>query len=116
MDPSPSTRTDSGRPTLRARLRAACPTGLRFRGVPVVTLLLLGFAVSVLLGNYLPTRASVAATDRALTQQQAENRAMAERIRCADAEAERLTRDPWANERILRDDLRMSEKGEVIIR
>ena len=116
MDRSPSARTDRLRQTVGAWLRTARAAGFRFRGVPVVTLLLLGFAVSVLLGNYLPTRASVAATDRALTQQMAENRAMAERIRCADAEAERLTRDPWANERILRDDLRMSEKGEVIIR
>lgn len=89
---------------------------LRWHGVPVLTLFLLGFALFVVVGNYLPTRADTASTIRGLDEQRRENRELAERIRRAENEAERLEKDPWSNERILRDELRMSKKGEVIIR
>lgn len=128
MDPSPSAgRTEE--PPVRdaapvdaapgARPRAAPFAGLtslRWRGVPVLTLGLLGFAVSVVVGNYLPTRALTAATTRQLEAQRRENRESAERIRHAEAEAARLESDPWATERILRDEFRMTRKGEVIVR
>ncbi|MCE9634303.1 MAG: septum formation initiator family protein [Planctomycetes bacterium] len=89
---------------------------LRWHGVPVLTLFLLGFAFFVVVGNYLPTRADTASTIRGLDEQRRENRELAERIRRAENEAERLEKDPWTNERILRDQLHMSRKGEVIIR
>jgi cell division protein FtsB len=91
-------------------------TGLRFRGVPLLTLVLLGFALAVVVGNYLPTRARTAATARQLDAQRRENRESAERIRRAEAEAIQLEKDPWMTERILRDELHMTRKGEVIIR
>ena len=89
---------------------------LRVRGVPVLTLFLLGFALWVTVGNYLPTRADTASTAQALDQQRLENRELAERIRCAEAHAERLAKDPWLHERILRDQLHMTRAGEVIVR
>lgn len=90
--------------------------GLRWHGVPVLTLFLLGFAFFVIVGNYLPTRADTASTIRGLDEQRRENRELAERIRRAESEAERLAKDPWSNERILRDQLHMTRKGEVVIR
>jgi cell division protein FtsB len=116
MDPSPSTPPTETPPAPRTSSPFAGVTGLRFRGVPVLTLFLLGFAFSVVVGNYLPTRADTAATERAVEEQRRENRESAERIRRAEAEAERLQKDPWATERILRDQLHMSRKGEVLIR
>lgn len=108
--PTPTPGT-SPHPRLLPRL-----LDLRFRGVPVLTLFLLGAAVSIVVGNYLPTRAKTAATERALDDTRRENRALAERIRQGEAEAQRLETDPWAHERILRDQLHMSKQGEVIVR
>ena len=89
---------------------------VRVRGVPLLTLVLLGAALGIVVGNYLPARASAAATERALDETRRENRALTERIRHGEAEAQRLRTDPWAHERILRDQLHMSRPGEVIIR
>lgn len=124
MDPSPSPADPlaapgaghSAGPAAASEDRPYSLTALRWRGVPVLTLVLLGFAFSIVVTNYLPTRAATATSDRALEAQRAQNREYADRIRRAEAEAERLERDPWLHERILRDELRMSRQGEVIIR
>lgn len=88
----------------------------RILGVPVLTVALLTFATAVVLGNYLPTMAEGAATSRSLETREAENSALARRIRALEAEAEALEKDPWLNERILRDELRMTRQGEVPVR
>lgn len=124
MAPSPSMRAD-GEPLSAAPdapSPRAHPTPVervlapRLLGVPWVAIGLLLFTSVVVLGNFLPTRARTAATARALARQDAANRGLAERIRAAEAEAVRLETDPWINERILRDELRMTRPGEVRIR
>jgi cell division protein FtsB len=112
MDPSPSAPAEPA--STRGPLARAL--SLRWHGVPVLTLSLLGFAACVIVGNWLPTRAATAATERAVEEQRRENRELAERIRRAEAEAVRLEKDPVLHERILRDQLRMSKPGEVLIR
>jgi cell division protein FtsB len=88
----------------------------RVLGVPVLTVALLTFATAVVLGNYLPTMADGAATLRAVERRQGENFALARRIRALESEAAALESDPWLNERILRDELRMTRPGEVPVR
>lgn len=121
MDPSPSHPAAETEPATPARgdapaspLRAVLAP--RWHGVSLLTLGLLAFSLSVLCGNYLPTRATTAATERALAEQRAENRSLAERIRAAEQRALLLERDPWTNERFLRDTLHMSRQGEVLVR
>lgn len=126
MDPSRSDADAAAAPGPGGAADGATPPGAppagwsalprTWRGVPVLTILLLGFALSVLLGNYLPTRADTAATERALEDQRTLNHALAERIRRAEADAARIEHDPWTHERILRDELRMTRPGEVIVR
>jgi cell division protein FtsB len=64
----------------------------------------------------LPTRAELAATERRLDRQRDENEKLRRRIAGLEDHADHLERDPWLTERILRDDLKMSAPGEVIVR
>lgn len=109
-DAAPSGATAT-RPSIMDRLLAP-----RLRGVPLVPLALLGFAAWVTLGNYLPTRAVTLAAEDAIADQQAQNLAWEQQIRDDEAAARRLETDRWANERILRNELHMSRKGEVPVR
>ncbi|MCG3133458.1 MAG: hypothetical protein HMLKMBBP_00626 [Planctomycetes bacterium] len=109
-DAAPSGATAT-RPSIMDRLLAP-----RLRGVPLVPLALLGFAAWVTLGNYLPTRAVTLAAEDAIANQQAQNLAWEQQIRDDEAAAKRLETDRWANERILRNELHMSRKGEVPVR
>lgn len=88
----------------------------RLVGVPLVTLALLAFAAFVILTNYIPTRIETLATTHQLTEQQAENENLAERIRIAELRTRTVETDRWTNERILRDELHMTRKGEAVIR
>ena len=83
---------------------------------PAVVVGLLTFAAAVVFGNVLPTRAELAATQRRLDAQRAENSMLRRRIVQVEAEAERLAKDPWQTELILRNELRMTADGEVIVR
>lgn len=88
----------------------------RVVGVPLVTLALLAFAAFVVLTNYIPTRIETLATQNQLADQQAENEQLANRIRVAEMRTRTVETDRWTNERILRDELRMTRKGEAIVR
>ena len=83
---------------------------------PVLVVLLLTFATAVVFGNVLPTRAELAATQRRLDAQRAENERLRRRIVESRAEADGLAKDPWQTERILHDDLNMSAPDKVIVR
>src|SRR5262245_63416846 len=83
---------------------------------PVLVVGLLTFAAGVVFGNVLPTRAELAATERRLERQRAENERLKLRMAELSAESERLAKDPWRTERILRDQLKMSGEDEVIVR
>jgi len=121
MDPSPSAADaptpaafagapfdDASEPSRLQRLSA----WLR----PTLVVGLLTFAAGVVLGNVLPTRAELAATERRLDEQRAENERLKRRMAELSAESERLAKDPWRTERILRDQLKMSSDDEVIVR
>ncbi len=84
--------------------------------VPVVGLLLGGVTLAILIGNVVPTRARIAATQRALDAQHEENRRLGEERQRLEREAERLATDPWTVERVLRDEYRMSHPEELIVR
>ena len=120
MDPSPSTPGPEMQPDRTVATGAGSPLRVvlsgRIRGVPILTIGLLAFAASVLVGNYLPARASSAATEHALGEQRRENRALTERIRVAEAGVQRLEKDPWTHERFLRDKLHMTRPGEILVR
>ena len=83
---------------------------------PALVVSLLTFAAGVVFGNVLPTRAELAATQRRLDDQRAENARLKRRIAALDADAERLAKDPWLTEHIVRDELKMSADDEVIVR
>ena len=105
MDPSPSA---GEMPSRLARLSE----WLR----PALVVGLLAFATGVVLGNVLPTRAALAATQRRLDAEREENERLKRRIADLDLLAKRLEKDPWLTERILRDELKMSGDGEILIR
>jgi cell division protein FtsB len=113
MDPSPSADSGSvgGRPSEASRL-SRFSRWLR----PALVVGLLTFATAVVVGNVLPTRAELAATRRRLEATQADNERLKRRIAALTDEAKRLERDPWATERILRDELKMSADNEILIR
>ena len=134
MDPSRSVRGDGGSPRVDGGVDGAADRGgvadgptsgdgdpsplssvllPRILGVPVLTVVLLTFAVAVVLGNYLPTMADAAATHRALDRQEERNALLGRRIQALEEEALALDQDPWVNERILRDELKMTRPGEV---
>ena len=77
---------------------------------------LAAFAVSVLVTNILPTSRTISATEHRLERLESRNARLEDEIRDADHEAERLQSDRWAVERILRDEFRMTEEGERIVR
>jgi cell division protein FtsB len=111
MDPSPSEGSGTpyaDEPSRLQRLSA----WLR----PTLVVGLLTFAAGVTLGNVLPTRVELAATERRLEEQQADNERLKRKLVELSAESERLAKDPWRTERILRDELRMSADDEVIVR
>jgi cell division protein FtsB len=83
---------------------------------PALVVSLLTFAAAVVFGNVLPTRAELAATQRRLDEQCRENEKLKRRIAALTADADRLEKDPWLTERILRDQLKMSAGDEVIVR
>jgi cell division protein FtsB len=113
MDPSPSA-ADAGfpapvdEPSRLQRLSA----WLR----PTLVVGLLTFAAGVVFGNVIPTRAELAATERRLDEQRAVNERLKLKMAELHAETERLAKDPWRTERILRDQLKMSGDDEVIVR
>jgi cell division protein FtsB len=114
MDPSPSAAeaaaTDAW-PESPSRLARAAEW-LR----PALVVSLLGFSAFVVFGNVLPTRRELAATQIRLEELRAENDGLRRRIAELDARSKRLEKDPWATERILRDELKMSGDDEVIVR
>jgi len=83
---------------------------------PTLVVGLLTFAAGVILGNVLPTRRDLAGTERRLEDQLAENEKLRRRIVDLNAKAARLEKDPWLTEQILRNELKMSGDGEVIVR
>jgi len=83
---------------------------------PTLVVLLLAFAAGVVFGNVLPTRFELAATERRLEETRAENERLQQRIVELTRDADRLAKDPWRTERILRDELKMSGDDEVIVR
>ena len=78
--------------------------------------LLLGYSAAVFVTNICPTRRTLAKSERHLEDLEKRNVQIEERTRALDAEAEQLVRDPWTVERILRDEYRMSNEGEVLVR
>ena len=108
MDPSPSA----------AEGDAATPSAGRLARWlrPALVVGLLTFAAGVVFGNLLPTRAELAATQQRLDEQRDENERLKRRVADLAARAERLEKDPWLTERILRNELRMSTEDEVIVR
>ncbi len=113
MDPSASAADETtidaaSEPSRLARLSA----WLR----PTLVVGLLTFAAGVVFGNVLPTRVRLAATERRLSDERAENDRLKARIADLNAETGRLAKDPWRTERILRDQLKMSADDEVIVR
>lgn len=113
MDPSPSAAEagapDAGsEPSRLARIAAWLK--------PALVVGLLTFATGLVFGNVLPTRAELAATQRRLDEQRAENLRLQQRIEELASRADRLAKDAWLTERILRDELRMSGDNEIIIR
>ena len=83
---------------------------------PALVVGLLTFAAAVVFGNVLPTRAELATTQRRLDAQRAENERLKRRIADLSSRAQRLERDTWQTERILRDELKMSADNEIIVR
>jgi cell division protein FtsB len=83
---------------------------------PTLVVALLTFAAGVVFGNVIPTRAELAATQRRLDDTRAENARLKQRIADLSRAAQRLEKDPWTTERILRDELKMSGEDEVIVR
>ena len=110
MDPSPSA-AEICPPPEPSRL-ARWAEWLR----PALVVGLLTFAAGVIFGNVLPTRGALAATQRKLDEQNEENARLKRRIGELTLRADRLAKDPWLTERILRDELKMSADGEVIVR
>jgi cell division protein FtsB len=110
MDLSASA-ADTAPPAEPSRL-SRLASGLR----PALVVGLLTFAAGVVFGNVLPTRAELAATQRRLDVQRAENERLKRRIAELSAQAQRLEKDTWQTERILRDELKMSADNEVIVR
>lgn len=82
----------------------------------VVSLGLLLFAGTVVVGNVLPTRARLIATEKAVLEQERRNLALEDAIRAHELEAERLQHDPWTLERVLRDELRLAPEGDRRLR
>jgi len=113
MDPSRSAAelSSEDRPAEPSRL-ARLSAWLR----PTLAVGLLAFATGVVFGNVLPTRMDLAATERRLETERAENAKLKARIAHLNAESERLAKDPWRTERILRDQMKMSGDDEVIVR
>ena len=110
MDPSPSA-ADICPPAEPSRL-ARLAEWLR----PALVVGFLTFAAGVIFGNVLPTRGALAATQRKLEEQHDENARLKRRIEELKLRADRLAKDPWLTERILRDELKMSGEGEIIVR
>ena len=111
MDLSPSAADGASRDV------GGSPASLLARWLrPALVVVLLTFAAGVVLGNVLPTRAELAATQRRLDAQRDENERKKRRIAGLTAHAQRLEKDPWLTERILRNELRMSADDEVIVR
>ena len=88
----------------------------RVLGVPVLTLACLAFATFAVLTNYLPTRIETVATEKQIAEQQAHNAQLASNIRVAEETKRLVETDRWTNERILRDELHMTRKGEAVLR
>lgn len=115
MDPSPSAAET--RPAAAEQAESRPPLARVARWLrPVLVVGLLTFAAGVVFGNLLPTRAELAATQRRLDDQREENERLKRRIAGLNAHAQRLEKDPWLTERILRNELRMSAEDEVIVR
>ena len=112
MVPSPSAAEPPvpGRPAAPSRLHRL---GEWMR--PALVVGLLTFSAGVVCGNVLPTRAELAATRHRLEQERADNERLKRRIVSLTNDVRRLESDPWATERILRDELRMSADDEVIV-
>jgi cell division protein FtsB len=110
MDPSPSA-ADAAPLEAPSRLSRA---GALLR--PTLVVGLLTFAAGVVCGNVLPTRAELAGTQKRLDDEREENARLKRRLVALRAQASQLEQDPWATERILRDELKMSGDDEVIVR
>ncbi len=78
--------------------------------------MLFAATLTLTFGNLLPARARRAAREQDLADEAGRNRALELQLLETDRLAERLLRDPMANERVLRDRYRMSAEGEVVVR
>ena len=88
----------------------------RVFGFPLLTVAALAFAAYVTLTNYVPKRIETLATEQLVALKRAENDRSVARIRSAEAEIRVIETDRWTNERILREQLGMTRRGEVPVR
>ena len=83
---------------------------------PALVVVLLTFAAGLVVGNVLPARGELGATQLRLDRERAEDEKLRRRIASLDARARQLEKDPWLTEVILRDELKMSGENEILIR
>lgn len=81
-----------------------------------LALMLLGVTAVVLWTNVLPTSRTLSGTRQRAARTEEHNAALEEEIRRLEAEADRLATDRWTIERVLRDEYRMGEAGELRVR
>jgi len=81
-----------------------------------VVLGLLTFSGVTLATNIVPTRDGLRATRRQLEEQERENRLTLERIDVLRDDADALTNDVWDIQRVLREEFRLTDEGEVQVR
>ena len=81
-----------------------------------VVALLLGFTISTVSRSVIPGKTALAGTQRMVEAQEAENQGLRDAIRDRTVEADALRTDPWLVWRILRDEYRIADEGEILIR
>ncbi len=84
------------------------------RWIACAALVAAGVALTV--SNLVPIGTLRAATEEDLERQEQTNRRLEQRLLEVDAQTERALRDPWTNERMLRDEYRMSRPGEILVK
>ena len=81
-----------------------------------VVLGLLAFSGVTLATNVVPTRDDLRATRRMLEQQRDENETTRARIAELREDADALRHDPWVVRRVLREELNLTDEGEIRVR
>ena len=95
--------------------RSALPRGVSPLRLAVIGALLAVMVVTVA-RSVAPARAGLLRTRAMVGAQEAENDALRTRIADRTAEADALRTDPWLVRRILRDEYRITDEGEVHVR